>query len=231
MIVVTGVPCLRHKHEGLPLRASRYSPTQPSFLFVYLYFTRPRSWGVNIWAALRPPIPWIYSCQRRYKFLGFGERVETPHGGGWIALLCPFPSPATFGLAASTLWAGCDAMRRAFELRFWYCRVWSIQSCCIAFLISSFNCLASDEYSAAVDVENLPESSQFVKVVFWEEGRVIAVHAKCARGPLRYILRRCLSFFWRTWERLYATLTSSRGGNSNSYKYLLYSISFNPRSW
>ena len=55
--------------------------------------------------------------------------------------------------------------------------------------------LASDEYSAAVDVENLPESSQFVKVVFWEEGRVIAVHAKCARGPLRYILRRCLSFF------------------------------------
>jgi cytoplasmic iron level regulating protein YaaA (DUF328/UPF0246 family) len=48
--------------------------------------------------------------------------------------------------------------------------------------------LASDEYSAAVDVENLPESSQFVKVVFWEEGRVIAVHAKRARGLMvRYL--------------------------------------------
>jgi cytoplasmic iron level regulating protein YaaA (DUF328/UPF0246 family) len=48
--------------------------------------------------------------------------------------------------------------------------------------------LASDEYSAAVDVENLPESTRFVKVVFWEEGRVIAVHAKRARGLMvRYL--------------------------------------------
>lgn len=42
--------------------------------------------------------------------------------------------------------------------------------------------LASDEYSAAVDSESLPEGTQFIKVVFRQEGRVIAVHAKRARG-------------------------------------------------
>eukprot|EP00566_Odontella_aurita_P019965 CAMPEP_0113536272 /NCGR_PEP_ID=MMETSP0015_2-20120614/6161_1 /TAXON_ID=2838 /ORGANISM="Odontella" /LENGTH=291 /DNA_ID=CAMNT_0000435603 /DNA_START=56 /DNA_END=931 /DNA_ORIENTATION=- /assembly_acc=CAM_ASM_000160 len=42
--------------------------------------------------------------------------------------------------------------------------------------------LASDEYSAAVDSKSLPEGTQFVKVVFQQEGRVIAVHAKRARG-------------------------------------------------
>lgn len=42
--------------------------------------------------------------------------------------------------------------------------------------------LASDEYSAAVDSTALPEGTQFVKVVFQQEGRVIAVHAKRARG-------------------------------------------------
>lgn len=51
--------------------------------------------------------------------------------------------------------------------------------------------LASDEYSAAVNVEHLPESSRCVKVVFWEEGRVIAVHAKRARGMMvRYLAER-----------------------------------------
>jgi cytoplasmic iron level regulating protein YaaA (DUF328/UPF0246 family) len=49
--------------------------------------------------------------------------------------------------------------------------------------------LASDEYSAAVNVKHLPESSRFVKVIFWQEGRVIAaVHAKRARGLMvRYL--------------------------------------------
>ena len=42
--------------------------------------------------------------------------------------------------------------------------------------------LASDEYSAAVNVDELPEGAEFVKVVFWQEGRTIALHAKRARG-------------------------------------------------
>ncbi|GKY96819.1 hypothetical protein MPSEU_000641100 [Mayamaea pseudoterrestris] len=40
--------------------------------------------------------------------------------------------------------------------------------------------LASDEYAAAVDDTALP--GQFVKVVFKDQGRVVAVHAKRARG-------------------------------------------------
>ena len=48
--------------------------------------------------------------------------------------------------------------------------------------------LASDEYSAAVDVSALPEGTQYVKVVFWDGGRTIAVHAKKARGLMvRYL--------------------------------------------
>lgn len=48
--------------------------------------------------------------------------------------------------------------------------------------------LASDEYSAAVDVTSLPEGTRFVKVVFREDGRVVAVHAKRARGLMtRYL--------------------------------------------
>ena len=48
--------------------------------------------------------------------------------------------------------------------------------------------LASDEYSAAVDVTSLPEGSHFVRVVFREEGRVIGVQAKRARGLMsRYL--------------------------------------------
>lgn len=45
--------------------------------------------------------------------------------------------------------------------------------------------LASDEYAAAVDPSALQEAapnSAFVKVVFRDQGRVIAVHAKRARG-------------------------------------------------
>ena len=48
--------------------------------------------------------------------------------------------------------------------------------------------LASDEYSAAIDTDLLPSGSKFVKIVFRQEGRVIAVHAKRARGLMvRYI--------------------------------------------
>lgn len=45
--------------------------------------------------------------------------------------------------------------------------------------------LASDEYAAAVDpsvLQELTPNTRFVKVVFREQGRVIAVHAKRARG-------------------------------------------------
>lgn len=48
--------------------------------------------------------------------------------------------------------------------------------------------LASDEYAAAVDADELSEQTQYVKVVFQEEGRVVAVHAKRARGLMvRYL--------------------------------------------
>ena len=58
--------------------------------------------------------------------------------------------------------------------------------------------LASDEYASAVDVEQITSSlsssssssskMKFIKVVFQQEGRVIAVHAKRARGLMvRYI--------------------------------------------
>lgn len=48
--------------------------------------------------------------------------------------------------------------------------------------------LASDEYSAAVDDALLPEDTRYIKIVFREEGRTIAVHAKRARGLMvRYL--------------------------------------------
>ena len=48
--------------------------------------------------------------------------------------------------------------------------------------------LASDEYSAAIDPLSLPKGTAYVKVVFQQEGRVISVHAKRARGLMvRYI--------------------------------------------
>mmetsp|Transcript_23340 Transcript_23340/g.26587 ORF Transcript_23340/g.26587 Transcript_23340/m.26587 type:complete len:320 (+) Transcript_23340:459-1418(+) len=54
--------------------------------------------------------------------------------------------------------------------------------------------LASDEYSAAVDSQLLPEGTKYVKVVFQQEGRVIAVHAKRARGLMaRYIAENKLT--------------------------------------
>jgi cytoplasmic iron level regulating protein YaaA (DUF328/UPF0246 family) len=48
--------------------------------------------------------------------------------------------------------------------------------------------LASDEYSAAVDPGALPEGTKYIKVVFWEEGRVVSVHAKRARGLMARFL-------------------------------------------
>ena len=48
--------------------------------------------------------------------------------------------------------------------------------------------LASDEYSAAIDTAALPDGVRFIKVVFWEEGRTISIHAKRARGLMvRYL--------------------------------------------
>jgi hypothetical protein len=48
--------------------------------------------------------------------------------------------------------------------------------------------LASDEYSAAVDSKSLPADTQYIQIVFRQEGRVIAVHAKRARGLMaRYL--------------------------------------------
>ena len=49
--------------------------------------------------------------------------------------------------------------------------------------------LASDEYSAVMDQGQLQESGiKYVKILFQQEGRVIAVHAKRARGLMaRYI--------------------------------------------
>lgn len=49
--------------------------------------------------------------------------------------------------------------------------------------------LASDEYASAVDVEELMKNEcKFIKVAFQQEGKVVAVHAKRARGLMvRYI--------------------------------------------
>ncbi len=48
--------------------------------------------------------------------------------------------------------------------------------------------LASDEYSAAVDESSLPSHTKYIKCVFKNDGRVIAVHAKKARGMMvRYL--------------------------------------------
>mmetsp|Transcript_23067 Transcript_23067/g.41875 ORF Transcript_23067/g.41875 Transcript_23067/m.41875 type:complete len:298 (-) Transcript_23067:29-922(-) len=48
--------------------------------------------------------------------------------------------------------------------------------------------LASDEYSAAVDSKILPTDTQYIRIVFQQEGRVIAVRAKRARGLMaRYL--------------------------------------------
>lgn len=51
--------------------------------------------------------------------------------------------------------------------------------------------LASDEYSAAVDPSRLPPTTKYIKVVFREpNGKVVAVHAKRARGLMvRYLSR------------------------------------------
>jgi uncharacterized protein len=51
--------------------------------------------------------------------------------------------------------------------------------------------LASDEYSAAVSAKDLPETVRYIKVIFLEQGRVVAVHAKRARGLMvRYLAER-----------------------------------------
>jgi uncharacterized protein len=48
--------------------------------------------------------------------------------------------------------------------------------------------LASDEYSAIVDLKELPIDTQYKKVLFLEAGRVVSVHSKRARGLMvRYI--------------------------------------------
>ena len=48
--------------------------------------------------------------------------------------------------------------------------------------------LASDEYSAVIDKTKLPDDTRYVKVIFRQEGKVIAVHAKKGRGLMcRYI--------------------------------------------
>merc|ERR1719356_783190 len=48
--------------------------------------------------------------------------------------------------------------------------------------------VASDEYSCVVDSTSLPDGSRYIKIVFQQEGRVIAVHAKKARGMMvRYL--------------------------------------------
>lgn len=48
--------------------------------------------------------------------------------------------------------------------------------------------LASDEYSVAVDPLGLPVGTKLIKLVFWEDGKTIAIHAKKARGMMvRYI--------------------------------------------
>jgi len=49
--------------------------------------------------------------------------------------------------------------------------------------------LASDEYAAAVDPQALlPPHSRYIKAVFQDDGRVVAVHAKRARGLMvRYL--------------------------------------------
>ncbi len=49
--------------------------------------------------------------------------------------------------------------------------------------------LASDEYSIAIDSSSLPDQTKYIKVVFHESnGKVVAVHAKRARGLMvRYL--------------------------------------------
>jgi len=53
--------------------------------------------------------------------------------------------------------------------------------------------LASDEYAAAVDQSMLPGGTRFVKITFQQDGKVVAVHAKAARGLMaRYIAKQKL---------------------------------------
>jgi len=53
--------------------------------------------------------------------------------------------------------------------------------------------LASDEYAAAVDQSVLPGGTKFVKITFQQDGKVVAVHAKAARGLMaRYIATKNL---------------------------------------
>lgn len=48
--------------------------------------------------------------------------------------------------------------------------------------------LASDEYASTVNFKALPANTHYVKAIFQDEGRVIAVHAKRARGLMaRYL--------------------------------------------
>jgi uncharacterized protein len=48
--------------------------------------------------------------------------------------------------------------------------------------------LASDEYSSAINTTDFPDGTRYIKVVFREDGRTIAVHAKRARGLMvRYL--------------------------------------------
>lgn len=48
--------------------------------------------------------------------------------------------------------------------------------------------LASDEYFSALDLQQLPSGARVVKAVFQEEGKVVSVHAKRARGLMARFL-------------------------------------------
>ena len=48
--------------------------------------------------------------------------------------------------------------------------------------------LASDEYSSSIDIASLPANTIYLNVIFRHQGRVLAVHAKRARGLMaRYL--------------------------------------------
>lgn len=70
--------------------------------------------------------------------------------------------------------------------------------------------LASEEYSATVNVALLPSHFRYIKVVFWEDQRVVAVHAKRARG----LMVRFLA------ERKATTLDDIVKFNAEGYQYI-----------
>jgi cytoplasmic iron level regulating protein YaaA (DUF328/UPF0246 family) len=84
--------------------------------------------------------------------------------------------------------------------------------------------LASDEYSSSIDITSLPPNTVYINTIFRHQGRVLAVHAKRARGLMaRYLCEtgaQTLEDVSKFNLENYTCMDSSDGGNNNKWEVI-----------